>query len=167
VSDSYISVGKIRGVFGHQGWVKVVIYSGLPNRFEGIKVVYFKDKDEYQARILTGIQYQGKNILLKFKQVDDREIAKSLNNLEIFLPETEKIELPQDHFFIHDIIGSQVFDEGGQSIGEVQEVLAAGSNDVFVVRSKTGEVLIPAVAEFVLSVDLKKNRIVVRLWEDM
>jgi 16S rRNA processing protein RimM len=84
VTDSFISVGKIGGVFGHQGWVKVIAYSGLPNRFEGIKVLYFKDKEEYQARILTGIQYQGRNTLLKFKQVDDRETAKSLNNLEIF-----------------------------------------------------------------------------------
>jgi 16S rRNA processing protein RimM len=167
VSDSYISVGKISGVFGHRGWVKVLIYSGRPDRFEGIKVVYFKNKEDYQAQILTGIQFHGKNVLLKFKHADDRETAKSLNNLEIFLPETEKIALPEDHFFIHDIIGSQVFDEAGQSVGEVKEVIAAGSSDVFVVRSDTKEVLIPAVAEFVLSVDLKNNRIVVRLWEEM
>jgi 16S rRNA processing protein RimM len=167
VIDSYISVGKISGVFGHRGWVKVIIYSARPDRFEGIKVVYFKNKEDYQAQILTGIQFHGKNVLLKLKNFDDRETAKSLNNLEIFLPETEKISLPEDQFFIHDIIGTQVFDETGQSVGEVKEVIAAGSSDVFVVWSGTREILIPAVAEFVLSVDLETNRIVIRLWEDM
>jgi 16S rRNA processing protein RimM len=167
VTDSYISVGKISGVFGHRGWVKVVIYSGLPDRFEGIRVVYFREDEEYRPRILTDVQQQANTVLLKFKEINDRESAKQLNNLEIFLPESEQVNLPEDHFFIHDIIGVRVFDEEGKAIGTVKEIIAAGSNDVFVISDEKNEVLIPAVVEFVRSVDLENKRMIVRLWEEM
>ena len=167
MSKNYISVGRVAGVFGYQGWLKVIIYSGITDRFEGVKVIYFRDGDHFEGQILDGYRIQGDSVLLKLKQVDNRERAREFANSEVYLPENQILDLPEDQYYIHDIIGLRVDDEEGKTIGIIKEVISAGASDVFVIEADHGEVLIPVVSEFVKEVDLEKKRVIVRMWEEL
>lgn len=167
IEEEYIAVGKILTPHGNIGWFKVGVYSGLANRFENIEVVYTKGSVGFEGNILSGKKVNGKNVFLKFRGVDSREDAKALTGLEIFLHENKAIELPDDTYFIHQLIDLEVFDSEDNLLGQVVDVLGMGGNDVLVVRGKEQEILIPVVAEFVKMVDLEQKTIVVRLWDGM
>ncbi len=166
-ATGYIAAGRVAQAHGRDGWVRVVVYSGLPDRFVRVKVVFFETDRGMEGKILAGVRVQSGSVLLKLKDVDTREAAKKLVGKEIFVLEEEKIELPEDTYFIHDLIGLQVFDIQGNPVGTVSEVLTGTGNDVYVVKSAEREVLIPAVGEFVRQIDLKKRIMIVRLWEGM
>ena len=166
LSSDYIAVGKISGVYGNQGWVKVITYSGIPDRFKGTKVLYFATDIGFEGKILTGQKIIAQQVLLKFSEVSSREMARELIDSEIFLPEKEKILLPDNHFFIHDLIGLNVLDTEGNHLGKIEDVLMMGNYDVYVVQGSR-EILIPAAEEFINKVDIESGRIIVRLWEGM
>ena len=167
MSNKYISVGRIAGVFGYQGWLKVIIYSGITDRFKGVKVIYFREGDHFEGQILDDYRIQGDSVLLKIRQVDSRERAREFANSEVYLPESQILELPQDQYYVHDIIGSKVLDEEGNAVGIIKEVISAGASDVFVIEADSGEVLVPAVSEFIKDIDLEKKRVIVRMWEEL
>jgi 16S rRNA processing protein RimM len=167
IHNGFIAVGKILGVFGYQGWVKVSTYSDVKNRFARVEAVYIESGTELKRKILTGHQYHRHQLLLKFKNLDDRESAREFCGSELFLPESEKVELPADHFFIHDLRGLKVYDSCDNFLGMLTEVLSAGGSDLLVIQTEGKEILVPLVAEFVLRIDLEKEKVIVRLWEDM
>jgi 16S rRNA processing protein RimM len=165
--EEYIAVGRILKAYGNFGWIRVLVYSGILNRFESLKLIYMQGSGGMEGKILRSNKVQGGEVLLKIDDINDRESAKQLIGKEIFLPENEAVELPEDYHFIHDLIGMEVFDIENIFIGYLEEVLKMGGNDVYVVRHEGSEILIPAVSEFVKKVDVKKQKIFVRLWEEM
>lgn len=167
MNEEYISIGRILRVHGTEGWVRVEMYSEIPNRLEGIRVVFLEAPGEPEGKIIKEIQYDNRGVLLRFKDVTTREEAKQIVGREILLPESQKVKLPRDTYFVHDLLNMDVVDEQGQPLGRIAEVLHMSGNDVYVVRNGEREVLIPAVGEFVRQVDVKKRKMVVRLWEDM
>lgn len=164
---SFIAVGRIVGVFGHRGWLKVITYANLGDRFEGVPVVYLERGNDYCGMIITAHKMHKTNIIVKLKEVDNPEQGKELIGKELFLPDNERIELPADHYFIHDIIGLAVFDTKGKYLGRVAEVIPAGPNDVYVVQNQKKEIMIPAVAEFIKEINLKNGKMIVQLWEEI
>ena len=167
VNNDYIAAGRIAGPHGTGGWVKVVIYSGLPDRFDDMRVIYMKSGEETVGKILLETAVLGNGVILKFRGVDTREAAKELIGKELLVPAGEKIALPKDTFFIDDLVGLAVFDIEGVYLGKVSDVLVMSGNDVYVVNNDDREILIPAISEFVEKVDVAEGKIVVRLWEEM
>lgn len=145
----------------------MLIYSGLTDRFEGVKTIYFKSPAGIEGVVLTGAKLQGNRFNIRLKGIDTKEGAKGFVGREILLPASQKIELPEDFYFIDDLIDLEVFDESGQRLGVLTRVLEMSGNDVYVVREAEKEILIPAVAEFVKEINVKKRSMVVRLWEGM
>lgn len=164
--SDFISVGRIGRAHGTEGWVRSVSYSS-PGRFDGVRVVYFEIGGSFEGKIIENIEKLPESVLLKFKYVDDREDAKALVGKEIFLPDDQKIELEEDAYFLHDLVGLEVVDEEDNHIGILEEILEMGGNDVYVVRKEEKEILVPAVSEFIRNIDLKSGRVTVRLWEEM
>ncbi|MCB0260808.1 MAG: 16S rRNA processing protein RimM [Calditrichaeota bacterium] len=164
----YITIGKIVQTHGVQGYVKAITYSDIPGRFENLKTVYLETDGEMRGLIIEAVQDGHDATLLKFRGIDDRESARKLVRQEVWVPESEKIELPADNFFVFELIGLQVFDiEGGEFLGTVEEVLTGAGNDVYVIRNGEAEILLPAVREFVKSIDRSAKRMEVQLIEGM
>ena len=67
--SNYIAVGKVVGVFGHQGWLKILVYSGIQERFEGVKVVYVETESGMTGKLLNGTRYHGNHLLLKLEKL--------------------------------------------------------------------------------------------------
>lgn len=164
----YITIGKIVQTHGIQGYVKAIAYSHIPGRFQHLKTVYLESGGEMRGLIIEDVQDGQDAALLKFRGIDDRESARKLVRQEIWVPESEKAELPAETYFVFELIGLQVFDsEGGEFLGTVAEVLTGAGNDVYVIRNDEAEILLPAVREFVKSIDLPAKRMEVRLIEGM
>lgn len=162
-----IAIGRVIQAHGVQGWVKVTPYSGLPERFEVLKTLYLDSAGGLIGYILDDIQYHNMVPLLKFRGIDSRDSARKLVGQEILVSAAQQVELPEDTYFIHQLLGLQVFDNHSEFIGTLEEVLTAAGNDVYVVRNEGTEVLIPAVSQFIRQVDLDAGRIDVQLIEGM
>lgn len=163
----YIAIGKIIKAHGVQGYLRVIPYSGLPDRFLHLKMIYIETGHEMRGFILEDVQVQDQTSLLKLKGIETREAAVTFLKNELWVPEEQHIDLPEDVYFIHDLIGLKVFDGEGEYLGELAEVLSNAGNDVYLVRQNAREILIPAVSEFVKEVNLQQQKMVVQLIDGM
>ena len=145
-----ITLGKVVGHFGVQGWVKVFSYT---KPMENITV--------YRDWIVGGQLYKGikskkhgKTVVAYFKGVDNRSKAEALIGLEVAIAPTQLKALPNDEYYWRDLVGLKVINKGGEALGVVDSLFETGANDVLVVKGET-EVLIPFVEpETVQSVSL-------------
>ena len=107
---------------------------------------------------------QGTTAILKLKNIDTPEAAALLKGAELEIHRRDAIELPEGTWFIGDLIGCQVFEEDENCLGKVINVLQTGSNDVYEVRDEQERIiLIPALKNVVLDVDIEAARIQVKL----
>ena len=163
----YIAIGKIIQTHGIQGYLKVIAYSGYPDRFLKLKTAYIEIDREMRGFIIDDIKPQNQASLIKFRGIDNREAARFLVKNELWVPEDQKIDLPEDTYFIHDLIGLSVFDTTQQYLGELQDVFQNAGNDIYSVWNDDREILIPAVSEFVKEINLQEKKIIVQLIEGM
>jgi 16S rRNA processing protein RimM len=163
----FIAIGKIIKTHGTNGYVKAISYSGVLERFLNLKTLYLEIDDEEKGMILEDIILQDRNVLLKFNNIDNREDAVKLVRKELKVLFEEKIKLPENNYFIHDLIGLKVFDIEGNYLGIIENVLQMGANDIYQVKHEDDEILIPAVGEFIKNISLEEKKIVVKLIEGM
>ena len=172
----YLAVGQIIGVHGLRGEVKATILTDDPGRFDLLERVFVgPDGAEPVSYGLEGYRLHQKWILIKLKGVDDRNKAETLRGQLIQVPLEEAIPLTAGEHYEHQIIGLEVWTADGHDLGQVVEILYSPAHEVYVVhgtdaQSSTGgirEILIPAVASVVLSIDLEAGRLIVELPEGL
>lgn len=111
--------------------------------------------------------HQGR-FLLKLRGCADRDQAEQFRGLEILIPADRIGPLPPGVYYHWQIIGLEVVELEGRSLGAVSEILETGGNDVYVVRSASGaELLLPAISSVILEIDLEKQRIRVAVPEGL
>ena len=154
--------GKIVNTHGIRGEVKALYYTDSPQFFEDIKNV-FLGEEEYS---LEGSRAHKGAVLLKLSGVDSIDAAEKLVGKEIFA-KREEAHLPEGQFFIVDIIGCTV-KENGAEVGKVTDVFPTGSNDVFETLLKTGKkAYIPNIHDVVKKIDVLNKEIIVNLPEGL
>ena len=109
--------------------------------------------------------------LLRFKEVTSRTQAERLRGALVEIPEDQVPPLPEGRYYLFQVVGLAVYDEGGRCLGTVREVWRSPAHDIWVVglprRGRTRELLVPAVREIVRSVHPDQGRVVVRLPEGL
>lgn len=163
----YIQIGKIINTHGIRGQVKVHPLTDDINRFSHLKIVYL-GHNKIKARV-EEVKYHKNMVILKFEEFNNINEILSYKEDFIYIDEKDKINLPDDHFFIFDIIDCLVFDLKGEKIGVVTQVMQSASNDVYIVKDnvKDKEYMIPAVKEFVVNIDIHNKKIVIDPIEGM
>ena len=148
-----LAVGKIRRPHGVTGDVLVDVYTDFPERLLPKVVLYAGD-----AHIPLTIRRQRNHndgILLAFDECTTPEQVGRLRNQTLYIAEANAMELPEGEFYFHELLGLSVVDDAGKSLGKVSEILETGANDVYVVTDEVGhEILLPAIAEVILDIDL-------------
>ena len=163
----YIQVGKIINTHGIKGEVKVHPLTDDKNRFNNLKTVYL---GENKVKVeIENVKYHKDLVILKFKEFNDINDILSFKEDYIYIDEEERVKLPENHFFIYDIVGCQVFNADGGKIGIITDVLQSASNDVYVVKDdlKNKEYMIPAVKEFFINIDIDNKKIYINPIEGM
>jgi 16S rRNA processing protein RimM len=176
-ANEKLIVGKISGVYGVKGWVKV--YSDTDPR-EGIADYnpwYIKqgshEKGHWREIKLEQGRRQAKTVIAKLEGVDDRDAAMQLSGALIAISPDQLQALSEDEFYWRDLIGLRVINREGIELGSVQRLMETGANDVLVVSDEQSvgqdsrERLVPwTPGQAVLEVDLEQGRILVDWDED-
>lgn len=162
----YLAVGRIVGPHGIRGEVKVEVLTDFPERFRaGAKMYLGPATGETTAApvVLAAARPHKMLQLVKLTSTPDRNAAELLRDQYLLIPEEEAMPLGDHENYIHDLIGIAVVTDTGATLGTITEILFTGANDVYVVAGPDGEVLLPALREVVLAVDLAARRMTVAL----
>ena len=157
-----IEAGRIVNTHGVQGEVKIEIWLDSPRFFKSFRRLVLPDGGE--RKILSAREHKG-FVIARLEGVEDVNAAMCLKG-RIVSVRREDAALPRGTFFLQDIIGAKVVDEAGSEIGTLTEVMETPASNIYVVRGER-EHLIPAVPEFILSVDAEAGIIRVHLIEGM
>lgn len=158
----FFLIAKISSLYGHNGSVKVELYSDFRNRHSGTKKIFIDFWGDKKILYLESVKYPGSSVVLKFKNFDDEREAGLLIGRELFVEKKDLVKLEKYNYYIHDLIGSNVF-QNGEVIGEVVDVLTLPANDVIVInRENEDELLIPFVLDYIENIDPEKKRMVIR-----
>jgi 16S rRNA processing protein RimM len=166
VPDGYLAVGYILGVHGLRGELKVELFTDFPERFApGVQL--FIGEELHETEVISARPHQ-KYLLLRLAGFSQREDAETLRGSWIFVDENEAVELEEGSYWVHDIIGLTVQTEAGEILGEIQDVLFTGANEVYIVQpvgtiNAGRELLLPAIEEVVRKVDLDAQMMTVHL----
>ena len=124
--------------------------------------------EELVEETIEQVREHKTHLLVKFAGVDGRSAADELRNLWLFVDEADAAQLEEGAYWIHDIVGLDVFTAQGELVGRITDVLETGANDVYVVAAagdfnRGREVLLPAIDDVILAVDLPQKRMTVQL----
>jgi 16S rRNA processing protein RimM len=159
--DEMIILGRISGLFGVKGWVK--IYSH-PSQREGIlryKTLYLKQDGSWQAFELAAGQAQGKGVVAKLAGYDDRDQAASLIGVDIAIKRDQLPPLQAGEYYWTDLEGLRVENLEGVDLGVVSHLFETGANDVLVVKGERERLIPYTQGMAVKEVDLQAGRILV------
>ncbi len=153
-SQRYITLGRISGLYGVKGWVKVFSHtSPLTNILEYPRW-YLRIGDGWQEYRLETGKAHGKGIVAKLDGIDDRDVAASLINTDIAVPREQLPQLGEKEFYWTDLEGMQVRTVAGVDLGRVDYLFETGANDVVVIKGERQR-LLPYIDDVVKDVDLQ------------
>lgn len=162
----YFEIGKIVNIHGVKGEVKVVPLTDDPKRFDNLKCAYISSAitENMQKYNFEGVKFHKTFVLLKIKDINDANEALKLKEKFIIIDREDAVKLPKGSFFVCDIINCEVYDEKGNKLGILIDILQTGSNDVYIVRDENKkELLIPALKSVVKEVSIEDRKIIVEL----
>ena len=159
-----IAIGQIVSPFGRKGEAKIRPYTDSTGQFKDLKEAFVIGRD-IDGRVLKidKVWFHKGAVIIKFQGIDDINTVETLRNAEIRIKEASLIPLAADEYYVDDLIGVDVVTTTGEQLGKIKEVLEAPANDVYI----TDRAMIPAVKEFVLSIDLDKKKMVVKQVEGL
>jgi len=160
-SEAFVIVGKLGRPRGLAGEIYVTPETDFPQRFVGLKEIYVKDRNRWEKRSLISSRLISGRPALLFEDITTPEEAARLTNRDLAVPRSQAVVLPDDTYFIFDLIGCEVLEEDtDRLIGQVVDVERYPANDVYVIKSTSGEMLrCLAVRQFVRKVDIQERKI--------
>ena len=162
--DDLLQVGVITATHGIRGEVKVFPTTDDPERFSALKDVLLDTGREKIPLQISGVKYFKQFVILKFKGYDDINLVEPFRKKSLWVTRENAVPLEEDEYFIADLIGLTVVTEEGETLGELTDVLQTGANDVYQVTTADGkEILLPAIKDCILSVDLSEERMTVHV----
>jgi 16S rRNA processing protein RimM len=159
---AFLAVGKVRRPHGVSGDVLVELYTDFPERLQPRTMVYAGEN--YLPLMINRQRSHNAGVLLAFDDYSTPEQVGRFRNQILYIKSGEAEELPAGEYYFHQLLGLSVYDETGELLGEVTEIMETGANDVYVVTNDVGrELLLPAIAEVILEVDLNSKSMKVHL----
>jgi len=162
-----LQVGAIIKTHGIKGEVKVFPLTDDVKRFKKLKEVILEPEKDNMILEIESVKFQKNLVILKFKGFD------SINDIEmhvkkgIFVTRKDAVPLEEDEYFVADLIGLNVVTEDDEAFGIVKDVLHTGANDVYVIEHDGKEVLVPAIKECILDVNMNDNYMKIHLMKGL
>jgi len=166
--EQLMEIGQIVNTYGIKGFLKVVPYTDDITRFEDLKSIYIQTKNTLKTAIIEEVKYSKNLVLLKLKGIDDINTAEIYKNCYIKIDRKDAVELPENSYFIVDLIGLNVYTDDGKELGNIIDVYPTGANDIYVVKDEMGkQVLLPAIGDVIKNVDIENKKMIVHLIEGL
>lgn len=167
-NNEYLQVGVITSTHGIRGEVKVFPTTDDPTRFEDLRKVLL-DTGRVQIPLeIENVKYFKQYVILKFKGIDNINDIEKYRKMPLLVSREDAVELGEDEYFMADMLGLAVYTDEGRMFGILKEILQTGANDVYVVDTKEhGEVLLPAIHDCILDVNLKDRKMTVHIMDGL
>jgi len=155
VQSERIILGKVAGVYGIRGWVKIFSETQPKDNIFSYTPWQINLNGQWQTIKVVEGKVHGKGLVAHLESYDDRELAKQLNGAEIAIDKAQLLEPEEGEYYWADMIGLKVVTLAGQELGQVDHLFETGANDVVVVKGEQ-EHLIPFVqGQYIHSVDIE------------
>lgn len=171
-NNTFLTLGKILGPHGIKGALKIFSLNDFPEHLLALERVFVladpdAEKAQHELKVKHVQHLKGNVFMFFFEEISDRNEAESLSKCFIAIPKAEAPELPEDTFYIDDLLGFAVYDTAGQHLGELTQMVQ-NQQDLLIVSSPDGkEHWIPFVEELVPEVQLASKRIIVKVIEGL
>ena len=159
--------GVITSTHGVRGEVKVFPTTDDAKRFKTLKKVILDGREPLELSI-EQVKFFKNMVILKFKGYDNINDVETWRQRDLLISRDQAVELKEDEYFITDLIGLTIVNEEEAVLGRVKDVLETGANDVYVVELTGGkELLLPAIKDCILNVDLEGGRMKVHVLDGL
>ena len=166
--EDLLKVGVITTTHGVRGEIKVFPTTDDAERFLELEYVLLDTGRELRRLDIKNVRFFKNLVILKFDGIDNINDIEKYKGKDLWIPREEAQELGEDEYYIADLQGLNVVLEDGTEFGTLRDVMETGANDVYIIDSNEhGEVLLPAIKEFILDVDLEKNTMTVHLMKGL
>ena len=165
--ENLLQVGVITTTHGIRGEVKVFPTTDDPRRFEELPSILLDTGKELCELEIQRVKYFKQFVILKFRDVDDINEIEPYKGKSLYVTRDMAVPLEENEYYIADLIGMDVFLEDGSLFGRIKDVLETGANDVYIVQTQEKEVLIPAIKDCILQVDVELNKMVIHLMKGL
>ncbi|MCI8559900.1 MAG: 16S rRNA processing protein RimM [Dorea sp.] len=166
--EDMLQVGVITAAHGVRGEVKVFPTTDDPARFKKSQILILDTGRERLTLKVRNVKFFKQFVILKFEGIDNINDIEKYKRCPLLVRREDAVPLEDDEYFIADMIGILVETEDGETFGTLKDVIKTGANDVYVIASEThGEVLIPAIKECILEVDIEAGRMKIHLMEGL
>jgi len=163
-----VLIGKIQGTQGIKGQLRVIPFAGDASSISQLDSLCVKTPSGAMEEFsVVSARAHGKRVILTLRPFDNINQVLHLVGREIYADRVALPELPSDEFYWSDLLGLRVVTPEGEELGELVDIIETGSNDVYVVKKNGREVLVPALEDVVVSVDLAGGRMTVSLPEGL
>ena len=158
----YVAIGRVLKPRGIRGEAFLMLMTDFPERFKGLRLVRAEAADGSHTELdIDYVRRYGNKMAIKFRGINSPEAVGLHRNAVIMVPRDDVHPLPEDTFYVFEVIGLPVETSSGEFVGKVVDVLSIPANDVYVVDRNGEELLLPA-ARDVLTVDREAGKIVVQ-----
>jgi 16S rRNA processing protein RimM len=159
-----IPIGKIVKPHGIGGELKFRLYNNSSELLGNSKAVWLEFLDKrIQQILIESVVLKNEGSRIKFKDVDDREMAETYRDATISVPRGEFPETAEDELYLVDLIGYTVIDQNGLNIGTITDIVEFPASDMMLVNNKNNEHMIPLLDEFVTLFDFDKKQVTIQV----
>ena len=162
----YLAIGFLRRPHGVSGEIIMDLHTDFPERIKAGRKVYVGEK--YETLTIDSARAHGNGMLIRLNGCDTPETAGRFRNQWVYVKSTEVPALPAGKVYKHELIGLTVMTDSGETLGVLNEILETGANDVYVVKKESGgEILLPAIPDVILGIDMGGRVIRVHLMDGL
>lgn len=169
---NYYRIARIVNTFGIQGELKIISDTDFPeDRFAiGESLTILRDDQAIKTVKVEKLRQHKGTYIIKFEEFNNINEVEKLKNAWLAITEDQQHDLDEFEFYHHEIIGLKVYTLDGDYLGNVKEILALGSNDVWVIKRSEAnkpDALIPYISDVVKEVNLEDGKVVIELMEGL
>ncbi|MBR2037280.1 MAG: 16S rRNA processing protein RimM [Lachnospiraceae bacterium] len=166
--ETKLQVGVISSTHGVRGEVKVFPTTDDVKRFKRLKEVILNTGKEEITLEIEGVKFFKQFVILKFKGYDNINDIEKYKGKSLLVTRANAVRLRRDEYFIADLQGLTVVDEEDKVLGTLRDVMETGANDVYIIDMSDGrEVLVPAIKECILHVDIEAGKMQIHLMDGL
>jgi len=157
----YLAVGRLRRPHGVEGEIIMDVLTDFPERLRVGRTLFAGP--DYEPVKLASIRGAETEKIVKIVGYDLPETVGRFRNVILYVKAADVPKLPEGQYYHHQLLGLAVVDESGQLLGKLDQILVTGANDIYVVKTPDNkELLLAAIEEVVLEINLEKGEIRVR-----
>ncbi|MFI3190090.1 ribosome maturation factor RimM [Crenothrix sp. D3] len=159
--QQYINVGKISGVFGIKGWVKVFSFTANKENILKYSPWVLRKADETKTIKVINGNLQGKAVVAQLDGINDRDQAESLMGWDIFISPAQLPKTRQNEYYWSDLVGLSVENTDGVEFGVISSLLETGANDVVIVQGERERCIPFLQGQTIINIDLTAGKMIV------